>query len=37
LQRLRSILSDLGDAAIPSPAQKTFDAEGEALEAINLI
>jgi hypothetical protein len=32
LQRLRSVLSDLGDAAIPSPAQKTFDAEGEILE-----
>jgi hypothetical protein len=32
LQRLRSVLSDLGDAAIPSPAQKTFDDEGQILE-----
>jgi hypothetical protein len=32
LQRLRSVLSDLGDAAIPPPPQKTFDAEGEILE-----
>jgi hypothetical protein len=26
------ILSDTGNVAIPPPAQKTFDAEGEALE-----
>jgi hypothetical protein len=32
LQRLRAVLSDLGDAAIPSPAQKTFDTEGEILK-----
>ena len=32
LQRLRAILSETGNAAIPSPAQKTFDAEGEILE-----
>ena len=32
LQRLRSVLSDTGNVAIPPPAQKTFDAEGEALE-----
>ena len=32
LQRLRLVLSDLGNAAIPPPAQKTFDAEGEVLE-----
>src|SRR6202040_2326295 len=32
LQRLRSILSEAGNIAIPPPAQKTFDAEGEALE-----
>jgi hypothetical protein len=32
LQRLRSVLSDLGNAAIPPPAQKTFEAEGEILE-----
>jgi hypothetical protein len=32
LQRLRSLLSELGNVAIPPPAQKTFDAEGEALE-----
>ena len=32
LRRLRLVLSDLGNAAIPPPAQKTFDAEGEALE-----
>jgi hypothetical protein len=32
LQRLRSVLSDLGNTAIPPPAQKTFDAEGEVLE-----
>jgi hypothetical protein len=32
LQRLRSLLSDLGNVSIPPPAQRTFDAEGEALE-----
>jgi hypothetical protein len=30
LQRLRTVLSELGSVAIPPPAQKTFDAEGEA-------
>ncbi len=32
LQRLRLLLSELGNVAIPPPTQKTFDAEGEALE-----
>jgi hypothetical protein len=32
LQRLRSVLSEVRNVAIPAPAQKTFDAEGEALE-----
>jgi hypothetical protein len=32
LQRLRSLLSELGNIPIPPPVQKTFDAEGEALE-----
>jgi hypothetical protein len=32
LQRLRSVLSEVGSVAIPAPAQKTFDAEGEILE-----
>jgi hypothetical protein len=32
LQRLRLILSDTGNVTIPPPAQKTFDAEREALE-----
>jgi hypothetical protein len=32
LQRLRLVLSDLGNVAIPPSAQKTFDAEGEILE-----
>jgi hypothetical protein len=32
LQRLRMVLSENGNVAIPPPAQKTFDAEGEALE-----
>jgi hypothetical protein len=27
LQRLRSLLSELGNVAIPPPAQKTFDAD----------
>ena len=31
-RQLRSILSEAGKIAIPPPAQKTFDAEGEALE-----
>jgi hypothetical protein len=31
LQRIRALLSDLGKAEIPPPAQKTFDAEGEIL------
>ncbi len=33
LQRLRMVLSEMGSVAIPPTAQKTFDAEGEALEA----
>ena len=32
LQRLRSLLSELANVAIPPSAQKTFDAEGEILE-----
>ena len=32
LQRLRSLLSEMGNVAIPPPAQKAFDAEGEILE-----
>jgi hypothetical protein len=32
MQRLRSVLSEAGNIAIPPPAQKTFDAEGEILE-----
>jgi hypothetical protein len=32
LQKLRMVLSELGSSAIPPPAQKTFDAEREALE-----
>jgi hypothetical protein len=32
LQRLRLVLSEAGNVAIPPPAQKTFNAEGEALE-----
>ena len=31
LRQLRSVLSEAGNVAIPPPAQKTFDAEGEAL------
>jgi hypothetical protein len=31
LQRLRLVLSEVGKIQIPSPAQKTFDAEGEIL------
>jgi hypothetical protein len=32
LRQLRSVLTEAGNVAIPPPAQKTFDAEGEALE-----
>ena len=32
LQRLRLVLSETGNTAIPPSAQKTFDAEGEILE-----
>jgi hypothetical protein len=32
LQRLRSVLSEVGNVAIPAPTQKTFEAEGEILE-----
>jgi hypothetical protein len=32
MQRLRSVLSQAGNIAMPPPAQKTFDAEGEVLE-----
>jgi hypothetical protein len=32
LQRLRLVLSEAGNTVVPPPAQKTFDAEGEALE-----
>jgi hypothetical protein len=32
LQRLRMVLAEMRSVAIPPPAQKTFDAEGEALE-----
>jgi hypothetical protein len=32
LQRLRSVLSEMANVAIPAPTQKTFDAEGEILE-----
>jgi hypothetical protein len=32
LQRLRLVLSQLGNMEIPPPALKTFDAEGEILE-----
>ena len=31
LQKLRMVLSEMGSVAIPPPAQKTFDAEGEGL------
>ena len=38
LQRLRLVLSEAGNVAIPPPTQKTFDAEGEILEhALNEI
>jgi hypothetical protein len=32
LQRLRSVLSEMANVAVPAPAQKTFEAEGEILE-----
>jgi hypothetical protein len=32
LQKLGAVLSENGHVAIPPPAQKTFDAEGEILE-----
>jgi hypothetical protein len=32
LQRIRLVLSQLGNTEIPAPAQRTFDAEGEILE-----
>ena len=32
LQRLRLVLSEVGNVAIPTPTQKTFEAEGEILE-----
>jgi hypothetical protein len=32
LQRLRLVLSEAGNVTIPPPAQKTFEAEGAALE-----
>jgi hypothetical protein len=32
LQRLRAVLSDVGNVTISPLAQKTFDAEGEVLE-----
>jgi hypothetical protein len=32
LQRIRLVLSEVGNTEIPPPAQKTFDAEGEVLE-----
>jgi hypothetical protein len=32
LQRLRAVLSDLGNVAIGPPKQKTFEAEGELLQ-----
>jgi hypothetical protein len=32
LQKLRSVLSKTGNVTIPPAAEKTFDAEGEALE-----
>jgi hypothetical protein len=32
LQRIRTLLSDVGKTEIPPPALKTFDAEGEILE-----
>ena len=32
LQRLRLVLTEAGNVAVPPSAQKTFDAEGEILE-----
>jgi hypothetical protein len=32
LQRLRLVLSEVGNVAIPTATQKTFEAEGEILE-----
>ena len=32
LQRLRPVLSEVGNVAIPAPAQMTFNAEGDILE-----
>ena len=32
LQRIRLVLSEVGNTEIPPPAHKTFDAEGEVLE-----
>lgn len=32
LQRIRAILADLGNVAVPPPPKKTFEAEGEILE-----
>ena len=34
LQRLRLVLSEVGNVAIPTPTQKTFEAEGEILENV---
>jgi hypothetical protein len=34
LQRLRSVLSEVGNVAIPAPTQKTFEAEGEILQNV---
>jgi hypothetical protein len=32
LQRIRAILADLGNVAVPPPSKKTFEAEGEILQ-----
>jgi hypothetical protein len=32
LQRIRAILADLGNVAVPPPPKKTFEAEGEILQ-----
>ena len=34
LQRVRSVLSEMGNVSIPAPTQKTFEAEGEILENV---
>ena len=34
LQRLRSVLSEMGNVAISAPSRKTFEAEGEILENV---